>query len=220
MPWPSRVPNPVHAGRSIIGLAPRQRSDGAEMEVAPFEFDTRRTAIACASGLGVYSIFLSILTLNVFTSYDGVFLGVALTAIGAVGARQALLREGRKTLVGKFLCACRGLPLATRITAALGLFVIALLFDRYLDGDPRDYRLATFILPIMVGVILFDIKAALSVILASAVAIDYFLIPPIHEFTPARLSDGMDLAIYIGVCFQISLAVERFMSRDAGATHV
>ena len=187
--------------------------------MSPVEFDARETAIVILGGLATYVVFLSLLTLRFITNYDGFCLGLALTALGAFAARHTLFRDPSLSYLGSFLSACRRMPLTTRIPSALMLFLIALVFDRFLDGDPAHYRLATFILPIIVGVIVFDMKSAIGVILASALAIDYFMIPPVNAFALTTLSDALDLLVYVGVCAQIAVAVERFMTSDGSPLH-
>jgi hypothetical protein len=177
------------------------------------EFDAREASIVMAIGLAIYAVLLTILPLRLITNYDGVCAGLALTALGAFAARHALQSDKGKSVLGRTLAWTKRLPLTSRITSALTLFLIALTFDRFVDDDPAHYRLATFVMPVIIGVILFDIKSAIGIIFASAIAIEYFMIPPINAFTPLSLSDGLDLIVYVGVCVQIALAVERFMAR-------
>jgi hypothetical protein len=164
------------------------------------EFDAREASIVMAIGLAIYAVLLTILPLRLITNYDGVCAGLALTALGAFAARHALQSDKGKSVLGRTLAWTKRLPLTSRITSALTLFLIALTFDRFVDDDPAHYRLATFVMPVIIGVILFDIKSAIG-------------IPPINAFTPLSLSDGLDLIVYVGVCVQIALAVERFMAR-------
>ncbi len=162
--------------------------------------------------LAMYVVLLSLLTIRLVSAYDGAAIAVALSAMCAFLARRALSGEGRGGLVEQVLLACRELPPATRVPGAMVLVLVAILFDRFLDGDPRHFRVATFVVPIILAIILFDRKAAMFAIAMSVFGVDYFLVPPVGAFLMTRLSDALDLLLYLGICMQIVLAIDLFLN--------
>ena len=166
--------------------------------------------------LSLYVVMLALLTIRVVSAYDGAVIAVSLSAICALVTRRALSHAGRTGLFGQVLLACRGLPPATRLPGAMVLVLVAMLFDRFADGDPGHFRVATFVVPIILSVILFDRKAAMLAIAMCVLGVDYFLVPPIGAFLMTRLSDALDLLLYLGICFQIVLAIDIFLNGEGG----
>jgi hypothetical protein len=164
--------------------------------------------------LAMYVAMLALLTIRVVSAYDGAAIAVVLSALCALLVRRALGGEGRGGPLGQVLLTCRGLPPATRLPGAMVLVLVALLFDRFLDGDPRHFRVATFVVPIILSVILFDRKAAMFAIAMGVFGIDYFLVPPVGAFLVTQLSDALDLLLYLGICIQIVLAIDLFLNGD------
>ncbi len=172
---------------------------------------------ALAVTTAAYTALLSLLTLRLFSSYDDIILGLAISALAACLARHTIALRRPDTLLGQCLIECRTAPQSTRIPAAMALVLLALVFDRYLDGDPAHFRPATFIIPVIVSIILFDLKATAFAIAASALAVDFCLIKPMFSFQLVSLSDALDLVLYIFICGQIAIAIEGFIhgeSRD------
>ena len=72
--------------------------------------------------------------------------------------------------------------------------------------------MATFVVPIILSIILFDRKAAMFAIAMSVFGVDYFLVPPVGAFLMTRLSEALDLLLYLGICLQIVLAIDMFLN--------
>ena len=164
------------------------------------------------AALAIYIVMLALLTIRVVSTYDGAVIAVTLSALCAFLTRRALSGEGKGGPLGRILLACRELPRATRLPCAMALVLVAMLFDRFFDGDPRHFRVATFVVPIILSIILFDRKAAMFAIAMSVFGVDYFLVPPVGAFLMTRLSDALDLLLYLGICLQIVLAIDMFLN--------
>jgi len=177
--------------------------------------DMKTALFALFVALGAYGFVLCLLTLHPFTKYDDVVMALAIGALATTCARIELSQRRSESVMAAILVACRGLPLTTRLAGALSLVFVALAFDRYLDGDPEHYRIATFIVPVVVSVILFDLSASALAIAGSAAAVDYLLIKPIYSFQLVSTSDALDLVIYIFICGQIAIAVDRYIKSGA-----
>jgi Domain of unknown function (DUF4118) len=187
-----------------------------ERRMSSFRTVQRLPMARLGAALAIYIVMLAVLTIRVVSAYDGAAIAVALSATCAFFARRALNGDGRTGPFGQVLLACRELPPATRLPGAMVLVLVALLFDRFLDGDPRHFRMATFVVPIILSIILFDRKAAMFAIAMSILGVDYFLVPPVGAFLVTRLSDALDLLLYLGICLQIVLAIDMFLNSGEG----
>lgn len=175
-------------------------------------FDPARFVRAGVVAFVAYIVLLAVLPLHAVSPYDGDLAGAI--CLGAViwMARLAMAHQGADGIVARCLTTCRRAPIAIRISTSILLVLVALSYDRFLDGDPSTYRFASFAVPIIVSIVLFDLAAAAFAIAASALAIDYFLIYPIYEFRITTVSDALDLAIYILVSGQIALNIDAFIN--------
>lgn len=182
--------------------------------MTPDRLSGRDAIFALVATILSYCALLMLLTLRVFSSYDDIIMALGLTALGVFFVREALNRPGAHRWLRDVVLNCRNLPLTTRILGAFTLLAMALVFDRYLDGDAEHYRLATFIVPVIVSVVLFDLRAAAFAIAASSLALDFFLIPPVNALAITTSSDALDLMIYIFGCGQLAIGIERLVRGD------
>jgi len=174
----------------------------------------RTACFALAATFGAYGLILGLLTLHPLSNYDDVVLALAMSALCIKLARIDLGRVGATGETNSLLMICRRLPLAMRLAAALALVSMAVAFDRYLDGDPEHYRIATFIVPVVASVLMFDLRVAVFAIAFSALAVEYFLIAPMDGVEIANVASALDLVIYILAAGQIAVAVNRHIHSD------
>jgi hypothetical protein len=178
----------------------------------------RGMILVMAVVLGAYTALLFVTSAALFSDFDDSIIGVVL-----VGAFAALLRrqlgsarpDNRFVFVFKF---CRTRSLTTRFAGAALLVGMAVFFDRYLDGDPAQFRLSTFVIPVMVSVLLFDLRPGLLAVAFSAVLVDYFLIPPVRSFEVTSLPDALALVAYIAATSIMALLLQVFINWRAPAT--
>ena len=134
---------------------------------------------ALAVLFGAYVALLFILGIHWTSIYDDLTASVALVGGLAFLARRTIRRVDPKNDFRRLLRICRNLPLAARVPGAIGLVIVALCCDRYLDGAPADYRLSSFVIPVLVSIVVFDLKPGLFAVGASALAVNFLVIPPL-----------------------------------------
>ncbi len=171
--------------------------------------------------LGAYIALLFVTSASLFADYYESIVGVVL-----VGASAAFLRRqlnsanpgNRIVFVFRF---CRTRSMSTRVIGAFLLVGIAVFFDRYLDGDPAQFRLSTFVIPVMVSVLLFDLKPGLVAVAFSTILVDYFLIPPVSSFEITSLPDALAIVAYVAATSIIAFLLQLFISwRTPAPTNV
>ena len=171
--------------------------------------------------LGAYIALLFVTSASLFADYYESIVGVVL-----VGASAAFLRRqlnsanpgNRIVFVFRF---CRTRSMSTRVIGAFLLVGIAVFFDRYLDGDPAQFQLSTFVIPLMVSVLLFDLKPGLVAVAFSTILVDYFLIPPVRSFEITNLPDALAIVAYVAATSIIAFLLQLFISwRTPAPTNV
>ena len=172
-------------------------------------------AAALAAAFATYAGLLCLLaSRHFFLSYGDVVLGVGLSILAAYAARRAAREQGSHALAARCLRVCRTASAWTRFPGAVALVLLAVVFDRYLDGDPDHFRLSTFVVPVIVSVIVFDLRATVFAIATSVLALDFCMMQPIYQMELSSLSDALDLALYLFIFAQIAIAVERFVGAE------
>ncbi len=181
----------------------------------------RGMVFAMSVVLGAYNALLFVTSASLFADYYESIVGVVL-----VGASAAFLRRqlnsanpgNRIVFVFRF---CRTRSMSTRVIGAFLLVGIAVFFDRYLDGDPAQFRLSTFVIPVMVSVLLFDLKPGLVAVAFSTILVDYFLIPPVSSFEITSLPDALAIVAYVAATSIIAFLLQLFISwRTPAPTNV
>ena len=181
----------------------------------------RGMVFAMSVVLGAYIALLFVTSASLFADYYESIVGVVL-----VGASAAFLRRqlnsanpgNRIVFVFRF---CRTRSMSTRVIGAFLLVGIAVFFDRYLDGDPAQFRLSTFVIPVMVSVLLFDLKPGLVAVAFSTIPVDYFLIPPVSSFEITSLPDALAIVAYVAATSIIAFLLQLFISwRTPAPTNV
>ncbi len=181
----------------------------------------RGMVFAMSVVLGAYIALLFVTSASLFADYYESIVGVVL-----VGASAAFLRRqlnsanpgNRIVFVFRF---CRTRSMSTRVIGAFLLVGIAVFFDRYLDGDPAQFRLSTFVIPVMVSVLLFDLKPGLVAVAFSTILVDYFLIPPVSSFEITSLPDALAIVAYVAATSIIAFLLQLFISwRTPAPTNV
>ena len=177
----------------------------------PMDVKLRGMVFAMAVVLGAYIALLFVTSASLFSDYYESIVGVML-----VGASAAFLRrqlgsanpDNRIVFVFRF---CRTRSMSTRVIGAFLLVGIAVFFDRYLDGDPAQFRLSTFVIPVMVSVLLFDLKPGLVAVAFSTILVDYFLIPPVRSFEITNLPDALAIVAYVAATSIMAFLLQLFI---------
>jgi hypothetical protein len=126
--------------------------------------------------------------------------GIAILWIAAIVARRLLRRARPTNRLRRALLMCRGMPLRYQSVGALGVLALFLVFDRFLDGDPGHYRLFSFMAPVMVSTVLFNLKPGMFAVATSTIAFNvYFLTLGNLPFT-GMINTWSDTAGFCVVC--------------------
>ncbi len=171
---------------------------------------------ALAVTSGAYIALLFALSTHLASRYDEVAASVVMVSGSAILARLAVKRVSPDNDFRKMISICRNLPLQARVFGALGLVVTALIFDRYLDGSPETYRLSSFVIPVMVSIVMFDLRPGLFAVGASALALDLLIVTPTRGIDPLNWLESIDGATVIFLLAAASLVIDK-ISRDRAA---
>ena len=135
--------------------------------------------------------------------------GTLALATGAFLARRIMRRSAETNTWRRALLLCRRLPLQYRCAGAAGILAGFLLFDRFFDGNPADYRLFSFVAPVMISTVLFDLKPGLFAVAASSLAVQIFFISP--RFGPGFFArrEVFDLTVFVVCASLLAFAIQR-----------
>ncbi len=135
--------------------------------------------------------------------------GTAFLAAGAFVARRVLRRTDESNPWRRGLVICRTLPVSYRCLGAAGVLGAFLFYDRFMDGDAKNYHLFTFVAPIMISTLLFDFKPGLFAVATSAFAVNLFLIPPVGRFGFGTVRDVFNFALFVFCATLLAIAIQR-----------
>lgn len=135
--------------------------------------------------------------------------GYLVLAAGAFLARRILRRSPESNRLRRALVLCRRLPLPHRCAGGVGILAAFLLFDRFFDGNPLDYRLFSFVAPVMISTVLFDLRPGMFAVAASSLAVEVFLISP--QFGAGFLARRgvIDLVGFVACASLLAFAIQR-----------
>jgi K+-sensing histidine kinase KdpD len=173
--------------------------------------------LAMAVVLGAYAALLFVTSASLISEYDSSIVGVLLVAACAFFVRRQLNAADPDNRIRFVIEFCRTRSTSTRFAGAFLLVAVSVFFDRYLDGNPTEFRLSTFVIPVMVSVLLFDLKPGLMAVALSTILVDYFLIPPIRSFEITSLPDALAIIAYVAATSLMAILLQLFISWRAPA---
>ena len=168
--------------------------------------------LAMAVVLGAYLALLFVTSASLIYQNDSSAIGVLLVAAFAFFVRRQLNGDGPDNRIHFIIQFCRTRSMSTRFAGAFLLVAIAVSFDRYLDGNPTQFRLSTFVIPVMVSVLLFDLKPGLLAVALSTILVDYFLIPPVRSFEITSLPDALAIVAYVAATSIMAKLLQLFIN--------
>ncbi len=138
-------------------------------------------------------------------------IGVVVISVAAFFARRSVRKIDEDSPYRKAIFLCRHLSSSNRFIGTMGILLAFLGVDHYLDSDPDHYHLFTFVGPIMVSTILFDLKPGLFAVALSSIAVDYLLISPGGDFAIHTRHEAAKLVIFAIAATAIAIALQFIM---------